>query len=108
MFCILPGFWLHIEGYLTPAWDEDGFVTGFDHDGTLGDELKMFLDAAAEANVFVIPVLWNGAYLTNGDVINLAWDDSKLTSYIENALKVYTTPSNICYWHNIGNTKSIK
>jgi hypothetical protein len=59
----------------------------------------MFLDAAAEANVFVIPVLWNGAVLTNRNTINLALDDDKLTSYIENALKV--TSSEIICKHDV-------
>ncbi len=77
-----------MEGFVTPTFDNDGFVTGMDSQGTLGDELNRFLDVAAENNVFIIPVLWNGAYLTNQNAINLVWDESKLASYIDNALKV--------------------
>ncbi|CAG0923127.1 unnamed protein product [Notodromas monacha] len=80
-------FWLHVEGYVTPKFDANGYVISGDNQGTLKEELKTFLDAARQRNIFVVPVLWNGAYLTNQNAINLVWDESKLQSYIDNALK---------------------
>lgn len=77
-----------MEGDNTPQWDSDGFVTGLDNTGTMINDLRRFLDAASSRDILVIPVLWNGAGMRNQNVINLIWDDSKLQSYIENALKV--------------------
>lgn len=37
----------------------------------------------------VIPVLWNGAVMDELRSINLVWDDAKLDSYINNALRVF-------------------
>lgn len=77
-----------MEGDNTPQWDSDGFVTGLDNTGTMINDLRRFLDAASSRDILVIPVLWNGASMRNQNVINLVWDDSKLQSYIDNALIV--------------------
>jgi len=77
-----------VEGDNTPQWDSDGYVTGLDNTGTMMNDLKRFLDAAQAADIVVIPVLWNAALMRNQNVINLAWDDAKLQSYIDNALNV--------------------
>ncbi|CAB3380973.1 Hypothetical predicted protein [Cloeon dipterum] len=78
--------WIHVEGDNTPQWNSDGFVTGLDNTGTMINDLKRFLDAAQARDIVVIPVLWNAALMRNQNVINLAWDDAKLQSYIDNAL----------------------
>jgi len=36
---------------------------------------------------FVVPVLWNGAVMTNPQYIDMLYDDSKLESYINNGLR---------------------
>ncbi|XP_069195560.1 mannan endo-1,4-beta-mannosidase [Procambarus clarkii] len=78
--------WVHVEGYSTPAFDSDGYVTSCDTSGQFeGDVLKL-LNAGQQNGVLVTLVLWNGAYLTNQNAINLIWDDSKLESYISNCL----------------------
>jgi len=61
-------------------------VTAPDRDGTLINDLNRFLDVARDNNVFVIPVLWNGALMRNQRYVDLTWDDAKLDSYINNAL----------------------
>lgn len=85
---IFPGIWIHVEGDNTPEFDNDGFVVGPDHDGTLISDMKQFLNVARSKNIVVIFVLWNGAVLRNPNAINLVWDDSKLESFIEKSLKV--------------------
>lgn len=82
------GHWLHVEGDNTPAYDSNGFVTGPDRTGTMINEMRSFLDFAQSKNILVIFVLWNGAVLRNQNTINLFWDEPKLQSYIDNALKV--------------------
>lgn len=77
-----------MEGDNTPKWDSDGYVTGLDNTGTMINDMKRFLDAAGARDIVVIPALWNGALMRNQNVVNLAWDDAKLQSYIDNALKV--------------------
>lgn len=79
--------WLHVEGDNTPAYDSNGFVTGPDRTGTMINDMKAFLDYAQTKNIVVIFALWNGAYLNNQNTINLMWDESKLQTYINNALK---------------------
>ncbi|CAL8118342.1 unnamed protein product [Orchesella dallaii] len=78
--------WIHVEGESTPQFDNDGYVTAPDGQGTLISDLSRFLDVAQENDVFIIPVLWNGALIRNDRYKNLIWDDSKLQSYIDNAL----------------------
>lgn len=59
-----------------------------DRTGTMINDMRSFLDFAQSKNILVIFVLWNGAYLTQQNTINLLFDDSKLQTYIDNALKV--------------------
>ena len=77
-----------MEGDNTPAYDGNGFVTGPDRTGTMINDMKVFLDYAQTKNIVVIFALWNGAYLNNQNTINLMWDESKLQTYIDKALKV--------------------
>ena len=77
-----------MEGDNTPAYDSSGFVTGFDSTGTMISDMKAFLDYAQSKNLIVIFVLWNGASLNNQNTINLMYDESKLQTYIDKALKV--------------------
>lgn len=79
---------MHVEGDNTPAYDSNGFVTGPDSTGTMINDMKAFLDYAQTKNIVVIFALWNGAYLNNQNTINLMWDESKLQTYIDKALKV--------------------
>lgn len=88
IFCVFPGIWIHIQGENTPAFNADGYITGPDNTGTLISDLTKFLSVAQQNNLFVIPVLWSGAVLGSQRFINLIWDDSKLDSYINNALIV--------------------
>ena len=82
------GIWLHVEGANTPAFDSSGFVTGPDSTGTMIDDMRSYLDFAQSKNILVIFVLWNGAYLREQHTIDLFWDEAKLQSYIDKALKV--------------------
>ncbi len=52
-------------------------------------DLKAYLDAAKTRSILVILVLWNGASLNYQNATNLVWDDSKLQTYIDKALKVF-------------------
>ena len=88
------GIWVHVEGNNTPKWDQYGFVLAPDNSGTLITDLKAYLDEAKTRNILVIFVLWNGAVLNNQNAVNLVWDDSKLQTYIDKALKVHFTLSN--------------
>lgn len=82
------GIWLHVEGDNTPAYDGNGYVTGPDSTGTMISDMRSFLDFAQSKDILIIFALWNGAYLRNQNTINLLFDESKLQSYIDNALKV--------------------
>ena len=77
-----------MEGQNTPAYDSNGYVTGPDRTGTIIDDMRSFLDFAQSQNILVVFVLWNGAVLENQNTINLFYDDAKLQSYIDKALKV--------------------
>lgn len=77
-----------MEGYSTPAFDNDGFVTACDTAGEFENDVKRLLDAAQATDVMVVLAMWNGAYLTNQMAVDLVWDDSKLDSYINNCLNV--------------------
>lgn len=79
--------WVHVEGESTPQFDNDGYTVNTDASGTMVSDLSRFLDYAAANNVFVIPVLWNGALMRQQNVVNLVWDESKLQAYINNALR---------------------
>lgn len=88
----LLGVWIHIEAEHTPEFDGNGFVVAPDRLGTIINDLSRFLDVAAANNVFVIPVLWNGALMRNQRYRNLVLDDARLQSYIDNALIVSLNP----------------
>jgi hypothetical protein len=78
--------WIHIEAEHTPEFDGNGFVIAPDRLGTIINDMSRFLDVAAANNVFVIPVLWNGALMRNQRYRNLVLDDARLQSYIDNSL----------------------
>lgn len=78
-----------MEGYNTPNYDDNGYVTSLDRTGTMIDEMRSFLDFAFSKNILVVFALWNGAVLTNQNTINLLYEEDKLQSYIDNALKVF-------------------
>lgn len=79
---------MHVEGDNTPNYDDAGYVTGLDQTGTMLDEMRSFLDFALSKNILVVFALWNGAVLKNQKTINLLYEEDKLQSYIDNALKV--------------------
>lgn len=83
------GIWLHVEGKNTPQFDSNGYVTGLDNTGSMINDMRSFLNFAQSKNILVIFALWNGAYIENDNFLNLMWDESKLQSYIDNALKVF-------------------
>nr|AYM45055.1 putative endo-beta-1,4-mannase [Gecarcoidea natalis] len=78
--------WVHVEGYSTPVFDSNGYVTACDNTGEFENDVLHFLDTGQANNILVTLAMWNGAYLTNQPAIDLVWDDSKLDSYIENCL----------------------
>jgi len=78
--------WVHVEGDVSPLYDGDGFVIATDRDGTLISDLTAFLDECAKNDIFMGLVLFNGAVLRNQNTINLFWDDSKLETYLSEAL----------------------
>ena len=81
--------WLHVEGDNTPSFNPSGYVTGPDASGSMISDMKAFLDFAKSKNILDVFVLWNGATaFTNQNLKNLFYDDGKLTSYTNNALKV--------------------
>jgi mannan endo-1,4-beta-mannosidase len=82
---------------VSPLFDGNGYVTGTDSSNTLIGDLSDLLDYAAGQDVFVILVLFNGALQRSKNVQNLYWDDSKLDSYINKALKVFKSLKLIKY-----------
>ena len=76
-----------MDGRDTPRFNWDGFALSPDKKGSFINDLSRFLDVAAECNIFVILVLWNGAQHPGQTVINLMWDDWKLDEYIDKVLK---------------------
>ncbi|KAL7637771.1 UNVERIFIED_CONTAM: hypothetical protein RMT77_011382 [Armadillidium vulgare] len=83
--------WVHVEGYSTPTFDGDGYVTSCDTSGTFYDDVTRFLNTAQANNILVILTLWNGAVSSNQNEMNLFWDDSKLDSYINNCLSGFVS-----------------
>eukprot|EP01084_Bolivina_argentea_P060860 111180_1 len=81
--------WLHVAGQSSPQFDSNGFVTGTDAANTLISDFRLYLDAAAERNILLFPVLWAGPDISNQQSYNL-WglfnSTQKLQSYIDNAL----------------------
>ena len=80
------GIWIHCDGWFTPAFDDNGYVTGPDETGTFIKDLSKYLDVACENNVLVTLVLWNGATNMKEGLQGLIFDEDKLQSYIDNAL----------------------
>ena len=70
----------------SPLYNEDGYVIGTDSANSLFSDLRSFLDECASNNILAGLVLFNGAVLRNQKTINLFWDDSKLTSYLDTVL----------------------
>ena len=87
--CHVSGVWVHAEGSNTPEFDEKGYVTGPDKNGTIISDMNSLLDAAKAKNILVIFVLWNGAMLSVQKTIDLFLDKGKLQTYINNALMVF-------------------
>ncbi|RXG61487.1 Mannan endo-1,4-beta-mannosidase [Armadillidium vulgare] len=83
--------WVHVEGYSSPAFGSDGTVTGCDSTGTFIDDVTRFLNTAQENNILVIFTLWNGAYVTNQNEVQLFLDDTKLESYIDNCFQEFAS-----------------
>ena len=54
--------------------------------GTLVGDLKLYLQAAAEQNIFVFLTLWNGAVAMSQREIGLISNMTKLQSFIDRAL----------------------
>lgn len=82
------GIWVHVEGYNTPVFDGDGFVTACDNTGDFIGDIKRLLDAAQESNILVVLVLFNGAVMSNQNSINIILENDKLESYLSNCLAV--------------------
>jgi mannan endo-1,4-beta-mannosidase len=80
--------WVHVDGKNTPAFDGNGYVTGPDNQNTLISDLRSFLDFAQSKQLMVIFVLWNGAVRPTDNTLNLLYDETKLQTYIDNALNV--------------------
>ncbi|KAK7466626.1 hypothetical protein BaRGS_00037283, partial [Batillaria attramentaria] len=80
--------WIHIEGSTSPAFDDNGFVTGLDTDGAFITDFWQYLNDAQERNILIFPTLWNGAVKQNFHprLQGLIKDTDKLQSYIDNAL----------------------
>ena len=74
---------MHVEGYTSPQYDGHGYIVATDTANTLVTDLLAFLDQCKQRNIFMGLVLFNGAYLTNQNTINLFWDESKLQSYLD-------------------------
>jgi mannan endo-1,4-beta-mannosidase len=49
------------------------------------------LDFAQSKQLLVVFVLWNGAVRPTDNALNLIYDETKLQTYIDNALKVFVT-----------------
>ena len=74
---------LLVKLFLSPLYDDDGYVVGTDEAGSLVTDLTAFLDVCATNNVFMGLVLFNGAVLKNTNTIDLFWDESKLQTYLD-------------------------
>ncbi|RXG57248.1 Mannan endo-1,4-beta-mannosidase [Armadillidium vulgare] len=74
--------WVHVEGYSTPTFDGDGYVTSCDTSGTFYDDVTRFLNTAQANNILVILTLWNGAVSSNQNEMNLFWDDKDASWFV--------------------------
>ena len=77
---------MHCDGGYTPEFDGNGYVVGTDAQNTMTSDLAQFLDVAYANNVLVFIVLWNGATTPTSRYRDLIYDDSKLQTYIDQAL----------------------
>ena len=48
------------------------------------------MDFAQSKQLMVVFVLWNGAVRPSDNALNLLYDETKLQTYIDNALKVFS------------------
>ncbi|KAK6195089.1 hypothetical protein SNE40_000587 [Patella caerulea] len=79
--------WIHVEGVVSPHFDNNGYVTGLDERGTFIAEFKEYLHRAQHYNILIFPCLWNGAKKQeHKHLAELILDTSKLQSYIDKAL----------------------
>ena len=81
--------WVFCEAKYLPIFNSDGTVEKSDSDESMADDIREYLDAAAEYNIFVILTLWNGAVDFNGNGLHgILVDDSgnKLQTFIDNVL----------------------
>ena len=78
--------WLHTEGRFTPAFNhiDDGVVLGPDHEGSIIEDLVLFLQQAKKVGIYVIISLWN--FNEEKNFMMLVRDRSALQTYIHNAL----------------------
>ncbi|KAK3785917.1 hypothetical protein RRG08_033025 [Elysia crispata] len=80
--------WIHIQGGSTPQFDNNGYVTDFDKQGTFMNDFKDMLNLAQRYDILVVPTLWSAA--VNQDrshhLDGLLVDWRKLTSYINKVL----------------------
>merc|ERR1711892_803680 len=69
--------WVHVEGDVSPLYDDDGFVVGTDRAGTLISDLTSFLDECAKNNIFMGLVLLNeaeGSMVAGQDPVDPCYD----------------------------------
>lgn len=78
--------WLHVEGAVSPLFNSSGYVIGTDSSNSLIDDMKLYLQAAAQQNVLIFFALWNGAEPFSSNLKGIINDELKLQSYIDNAL----------------------
>ncbi|MFC2137694.1 discoidin domain-containing protein [Bacteroidota bacterium] len=84
-------WWLHVNGTNSPVFDSDGMVTGLNPNEI--SNLKMALDLAMEKGIVISLCLWSFDMLQEQLTEevrtrnkNLLEDESKIQSYIDNAL----------------------
>jgi mannan endo-1,4-beta-mannosidase len=78
--------WLFVEGSNIPEFASNGTVVSTDEKNSLVSDVKQFAQYAASKNVFVILCLWNGALMREKKMKGLFYSDTKLASFIKNAL----------------------
>ncbi|KAL3871113.1 hypothetical protein ACJMK2_039132 [Sinanodonta woodiana] len=78
--------WVHVQGENTPMFNSSGYVTGLDP-YIIGD-MTDYVRQAQSRNILVNFCLWSCAILQTGSHLEgLLYEDEKLFSYINNALK---------------------
>ena len=78
--------WIFIEGQSIPAFDNQGRVTATDAAGSLVEDVRKYLRAAASLNIFAHLCLWNGALMRDPAMKGLITDTAKLQTFVDNAL----------------------